>query len=97
MSESSAGEVVESLGATCTIPGATPISSDPTGCVGMLATISGRVPRSVVLEERHSLGRPGVPEGDRLGFIVVYAASDAATLSFTNVRLKSRQLGRSEE
>jgi hypothetical protein len=43
MSEALAGGVVESLGATCTIPGAT-ISSDLTGCVGMPATIPRRVP-----------------------------------------------------
>jgi len=37
------------------------------------------------------LGWPGVPEGNRLGCIVVYAsrnaAGDAATLTFTKVRL----------
>jgi hypothetical protein len=37
------------------------------------------------------LGRPGVPEGNRLGLIVVYAArnaaGDAATLTFTEVRV----------
>jgi hypothetical protein len=41
--------------ATGAIPGATTIPSDPTDCVGMLATIPAP-PRSVVLKERHLLG-----------------------------------------
>jgi hypothetical protein len=52
MSESSAGEVVESLGTTCTIPGATTISSELTGGVATPATIPGGAsPRSVVSED----------------------------------------------
>jgi hypothetical protein len=55
MSESSAGEVVESLGATCTIPGATTISSDLTGCV------QGRARRCCLHSTREPLSLPFTP------------------------------------
>jgi hypothetical protein len=56
MSESSAGEVVESLGATCTIPRATTISSDLLAVRRCWQRSQGASTRSVVLEERHFLG-----------------------------------------
>ena len=74
MSESSAGEVLESLGATCTIPGATTISWELTGGVATPATISGARPHRRSCRRTDFLGSAGVPEGDRAGVIVLYAA-----------------------
>jgi hypothetical protein len=53
---SKADQVVESLGATCTIPGATTISSDLTGCRDAGDDPRARPHDRSLLEERHFMG-----------------------------------------